>query len=151
MPCSVEHHDGLIRNNVVIGCSDVGIYLNRAANARILHNTLIATSGIDFRFDTTTGEAVGNLLAGAIRMRDGGTFVADANVEGSDFAFYADAAAGDLTPTGDLGALVAQSPARDDVTDDYCGQARPAGAREVSRVAASAGSPYCPRRRRAQR
>jgi hypothetical protein len=134
VPCSVEHHDGLIRNNVVIGCSDVGIYLNRAANAKILHNMLIATSGIDFRFATTTGDAVGNLLAGAIRMRDGGTFVGDANVEGTDFAFYADAPAGDLTPTGDLAALVGQSPARDDVTDDYCGQPRPAGARTIGAI-----------------
>jgi parallel beta-helix repeat protein len=125
VPCSVEHTDGMIRNNIVIGCSDVGIYLNRAANATILHNTLIATSGIDFRFDTTTGQAVGNLLAGAIRMRDGGTFVADANLEGTDFAFYADAVAGDLTPTGDISALVAQSPPRVDISDDYCGQLRP--------------------------
>ena len=53
-PCSVEHDGGTMRNNIIANCSDVGIYLNRGKDTNILYNTLIATAGIDFRFDTTT-------------------------------------------------------------------------------------------------
>lgn len=82
VPCSVEHTDGVMRNNLIANCSDVGIYLNRAKNSKVLHNTIVATNGVDFRFDTTSGEASGNVLASNIRSRNDGGLTLDTNLTG---------------------------------------------------------------------
>jgi sugar lactone lactonase YvrE len=144
VPCSIEHHDGTLRKNIVIGCSDVGVYLNRAASTKILHNTLIATAGIDFRFDTTSGEAVGNVLAGAIRMRDGGTFTGAMNLENVDAAtfagWYVDAPGADLSQNGDQSALIGHGLARADVPDDYCTRTRPDALISLGAIEHSLGS-----------
>ncbi|MSP72658.1 MAG: hypothetical protein EXR76_10865 [Myxococcales bacterium] len=73
VPCDVEHTGGVLQNNIVVACSDVAVYLNRSAATKVLFNTFIAISGLDFRFDNTSGEAVANVLSGAIRDRDGAT------------------------------------------------------------------------------
>ena len=70
--CDSEHRSGTVRNNVVIDCPDVGVYLNRARDSRIVHNTLLLTRGIDVRFPTSTGLVAGNVLSGRIQPRDGG-------------------------------------------------------------------------------
>ena len=131
-PCSVEHEGGTMRNNIIASCSDVGIYLNKGHDSHILFNTLIATSGVDFRFATTTGEAVGNLLGSVIRTRDGGTMTETGNQMNVDLAqfeaWYRAPAEGDLAVVGDVSSLVGAAPMRDDVTDDYCAAPRPAGA-----------------------
>jgi hypothetical protein len=127
-PC-VEHHDGIVRNNVIVNCSDVGVYINQSPNSHVLYNTLVATSGIDFRFAMTTGEAVGNLLAGMIRNRDGatGTFTGNIqNVMSTDFtSWYTDPMNGDLSKKGDLSSILGMGPANANVTDDYCARTRP--------------------------
>ncbi|MBS2017087.1 MAG: PE-PGRS family protein [Deltaproteobacteria bacterium] len=127
--CDVEHDGGTMRNNIVANCSDVGVYLNRAKNARIVHNTLVAASGIDFRFATTAGEARGNVLTGSIRNRDGATHVDADNLNGvtqATFeAMYVAPLAGDLRKKGDLGALLGKAPVNHaGVVDDYCARAR---------------------------
>lgn len=131
-PCSIEHEGGTMRNNIIANCTDVGIYLNRAHDSHILFNTLIATSGVDFRFDTTSGEAVGNLLASVIRTRDGGTMMESGNrmsVDAAQFtAWYRAPLDGDLAVIGDVGELIGSAPMRADVLDDYCGATRPSGA-----------------------
>ncbi|MDQ3369114.1 MAG: PE-PGRS family protein, partial [Myxococcota bacterium] len=131
VPCSVEHDGGTIRNNIIASCSDVGIYLNRAPGSTILHNTLIGTAGIDFRFATTSGEATGNVLTGMVRTRDGATMTATANQQGVTLAMfeamYRAPLAGDLVVTGDVSGLLGGAPGRADVPDDYCGVTRPAG------------------------
>jgi parallel beta-helix repeat protein len=131
-PCSVEHDGGTMRNNIIVNCSDVGIYLNRSKDSHVLFNTLIATNGVDFRFDTTSGEAVGNLLASMIRTRDGGMVNATGNtmnVAASDFTtWYRAPLDGDLTVMGDITSLLATAPMRLDVKDDYCAVVRPPGA-----------------------
>lgn len=125
--CDPEHTGGTMRNNIVVGCSDVGIYLNRSQSTKILHNTLIATSGVDFRYASSTGEARGNVLAGKVRARDGAAFtgVDDlADVSSADFAsWYVDPAAADLRKKGDLGALIDLA-SQASVTDDFCGRPR---------------------------
>jgi hypothetical protein len=142
VPCDVEHTDGVMRNNVLVACSDVGIYVNRGANTKLLHNTLVSTSGIDFRFPTTTGEAHGNVLMGKIRGRDGGTFADTSNVVELpiDFftALYADPLALDFHVVGDPSAL-AIGPARADVLDDYCARERPAAGLALGALEHSAG------------
>lgn len=70
--CQVEQREGSIRANLIAGCSDVGIYLNRAAASKITQNTLVDTGGIDVRFPESSADVQGNLVDGAIRSRDGG-------------------------------------------------------------------------------
>jgi MYXO-CTERM domain-containing protein len=128
-PCSVEHEGGTMRNNIIANCSDVGIYLNRGKSSHILYNTIIGTGGVDFRFATTSGEAVGNVLTSMIRTRDTATMTKTDNMEGVAVAtfqmWYADPLAGNLMVSGDVSGLVGKGPARPDVTNDYCAQARP--------------------------
>jgi parallel beta-helix repeat protein len=70
--CIVEHDDGLIANNLIASCSDEGIYLNRAARTRLLHNTVLDTAGVVVRFPESAAHAAGNLIDGPLRARDGG-------------------------------------------------------------------------------
>jgi len=131
-PCSVEHDGGTMRNNIIVNCSDVGIYLNRGKDSHVLYNTLIATNGVDFRFDTTSGEAVGNLLGSMIRTRDGATLTMAGNrmnVTTTEFmAMYRSPFDGDLAVVGDVSTLIGVGPMRSDVRDDYCAALRPTGA-----------------------
>ncbi len=131
VPCAIEHEGGTIRNNIIINCSDVGIYLNRAKDSKILFNTLIATSGIDFRFGTTSGEAYGNLVSGVIRTRDGATMTATSNVQNVTLAkfqtWYTAPLVGDLTAVGDVVTAIGAVTTRADVPDDYCAKLRSAG------------------------
>jgi hypothetical protein len=145
-PCAIEHEGGTMRNNIIASCSDVGIYINRGHDSHVLFNTIIDTAGVDFRFDTTTGEAVGNVLGGMIRPREGGTVTATDNLDGIDLAmfetWYRDPRAGDLVMIGDLSPLIGAGPARADVTDDYCAQARPSGALTMGAIEHSVGGCY---------
>lgn len=70
--CITEQDGGILRANLVVGCSDAGVYLNSAANTRVEDNTLIDTTGIDVRFPTSSARLDGNLVDGPIRSRDGG-------------------------------------------------------------------------------
>jgi hypothetical protein len=130
VPCSVEHEDGTMRNNIIANCSDVGVYLNRGKNSHILYNTLVGTAGVDFRFDTTSGEAVGNVLTGIIRTRDSATMMASSNLESVTTQMFAQwyemPLAGNLRLVGDVSGLIGAGPARADVPNDYCGVTRPA-------------------------
>ena len=143
VPCSIEHDEGTIRNNLIANCTDVGIYLNRARNAHVLYNTLIATTGIDFRFDTTSGEAIGNVMTSVARIRDGATMTSTDNRENVSLAtfqgWYQAPLVGDLTVTGDVTGLHGIGPVRADVVDDYCGAARPTGPYTLGAIEHTAG------------
>ncbi|PCI18002.1 MAG: hypothetical protein COB62_07265, partial [Piscirickettsiaceae bacterium] len=52
--CEHEHRNGTIRNNVILNCSDAGIYLKKASNSKVFHNTLINTLGIDAQLVPTS-------------------------------------------------------------------------------------------------
>jgi MYXO-CTERM domain-containing protein len=127
VPCSVEHEGGVIRNNIIVNCSDVGIYLNKSKDTKVLHNTLIATNGVDFRFETSSGEARANVLTSKIRIRDGGMFTGSDNlmdIPMAEFtAMYLDPLKGDLRKKGELAQLIDKATATS-VTDDYCARAR---------------------------
>ncbi|RKH38863.1 chondroitinase-B domain-containing protein [Corallococcus llansteffanensis] len=129
VPCTTEHTDGVIRNNIVANCSDVAVYLNRATNTRVLFNTFVGTTGVDFRFDTSTGEAHGNVLSSVIRGRDSGTFTAgtnQVNVATATFAaWYVAPLKGDLTLKGDVSSLVGAAARNASVPDDFCARPRP--------------------------
>ena len=70
--CITEQDGGILRANLVAGCSDVGIYLNSAADSRIEDNTVVDTAGIEVRFPASSARLHGNLVDGPIRSRDGG-------------------------------------------------------------------------------
>ena len=78
--CNIEHTGGIMRNNVILNCSDVGIYLNKAHDSVIANNTLLMTAGIDVRFPKSNAIIKNNILTGAIRERDGGRAEIQKNV-----------------------------------------------------------------------
>jgi MYXO-CTERM domain-containing protein len=124
----VEHTGGIVRNNIVANCSDVGVYVKNARESHVVYNTLIATSGIDFHEALASGEARGNVLGGVIRNRNGatGTFANNVdNVTAAQFAdWYVDPLRGDLRQKGNLAALLGAGIAVPQVLDDYCGRTR---------------------------
>jgi MYXO-CTERM domain-containing protein len=131
-----------MRNNIIVNCSDDGIYLNKSKGTKLLYNTLVATNGVDFRFATTSGEADGNVLASVLRIRDGATMTKKTNLEnvqGADFTtWYQAPLLGDLRKKGDLSAILGKATARPDVTDDYCARGR-SGAYDLGALQASLG------------
>jgi parallel beta-helix repeat protein len=128
--CAFEHKRGIIRNNVVMNCSDVGIYLNDSPNAFVAHNSILNTAGIDVRFPGATATLINNVIDGRIRGRDGGSYLADGNVTSTWRAafllplsdrLYRNPFRGDLTPVGSLPLGVASAKSGDDI----CGRRRP--------------------------
>ncbi len=68
--CQYEHHDGVIRDNLIINCrQDVGIYVNKAKNSLVERNILLNNTGIDIRFSQSSANLTENLLSGQIRNR----------------------------------------------------------------------------------
>jgi len=79
--CATEHRRGTIRNNIVANCpEDVGIYLNKAQDTKVLSNTLFNTNGIDIRFPASSAQIDANIVSGGLRSRDGGILSAGDNL-----------------------------------------------------------------------
>jgi hypothetical protein len=78
--CITEHDGGVMRANLVAGCSDVGIYLNSAAKTQVLDNTLLDTAGVQVRFATSSATLEGNLVDGPLREDEGGRLYAGDNL-----------------------------------------------------------------------
>ena len=122
--CTPEHERGVLANNLIARCDDVGIYLNKAAETRVLANTLYATAGIDVRFETSDAEVDGNVLDGRIRERDGGRATLGTNLAEADLdALFQAPADLDFTLV-DGGPLLDRATPHDGVRDDYCGVIR---------------------------
>jgi parallel beta-helix repeat protein len=86
--CITEQDGSVLRANLVVGCSDVGIYLNSAAGSKILDNTLVDTAGIDVRYPTSSALIDGNIVDGRIRSREGGIVHATDNLSASLLGSY---------------------------------------------------------------
>lgn len=69
--CITEQDGGTIQSNLIASCSDEGIYLNRAAASKVLHNTLIDTAGIMVRFVESSATIEGNIVDGRVRAERG--------------------------------------------------------------------------------
>ncbi|NOK38948.1 PE-PGRS family protein [Corallococcus exercitus] len=133
VPCSPEHTDGIIRNNIVANCSDAAVYLNKAANTRVLFNTFMNNGlGVDFRYAASTGQATGNVMSSVVRNRDSSTGTFSANRTGVTStewsAWYVAPAKGDLTLKGDVSALIGAAPRNTLAPEDFCARPRPASA-----------------------
>ncbi|MDP4219122.1 MAG: right-handed parallel beta-helix repeat-containing protein [Bacteroidota bacterium] len=134
-----EHRNGIIKNNVIIRCSDAGIYINKGSNCKIFNNTLIQCElTIQLRYPESTGEVKNNLVLLAadnpnepiIRLRDGAGLLADlANRQAGAQEFVdiigssdmVDADLRELSPSIDAGVTVPEVP------DDFKGTLRPQG------------------------
>jgi parallel beta-helix repeat protein len=86
--CITEQQGGVIESNLIVSCSDDGIYVNRSASSRIVHNTLIDTGGITVRFPESSADIEGNLVDGSIRSRNEGIVRKTDNVEITVAAAY---------------------------------------------------------------
>lgn len=135
--CVTEHQNGILRNNLIVNCSDVGVYLNKAQNTLVDHNTLYATSGIDVRFATSSATLRNNALVGAIRNRDGGTSTQAGNLvnvaPATMQAWFLDPANGDFRAV-QVAALLNQGVGGTGVVDDYCGDDRDDGLNDIGAV-----------------
>lgn len=135
--CDTEHQNGVMRNNLIINCSDVGIYLNKAQDTLVDHNTLYANTGIDVRFPASSATLRNNALTSAIRNRDGGTSVQSGNLVNVPAAtmqqWFLDPANADFGAL-DVTALVNLGVAGTGVVDDYCGDDRDAGANDIGAI-----------------
>lgn len=136
--CTTEHTGGVIRNNIIARCpKDVGIYLNRAAHTQVYNNLLIANTGIDVRFETSSASIHNNVIDGRIKDRDGGTHFSDNNLVSSECSWisswfdscspedwYQAALAGDFR-LRDGQRILDRGNTDSQTTPDLCGNARP--------------------------
>jgi hypothetical protein len=140
------HVNGLIRNNFVVvnddrvfasqGGFDVGIGLESAVNARVLHNSVVSTrapfSSIEWRWPGTKAIITNNLISHTLRPRDGATAVTAGNLPHAPLSFFQDVSAHDLhlLPGGPAVGRGVAVPAGD-ADQDIDGDARHDGARDV--------------------
>jgi Right handed beta helix region len=103
--CPVEDSSSVIASNVVSGCSDVGVYLREARDARVENNLLHATRGVDLRFAVTNARIANNVIDGRVMAWNGSRAEEAGNVESRLAAarlkrisdhLYASAARGDF-------------------------------------------------------
>ncbi|MBF0266388.1 MAG: hypothetical protein HQL46_14075, partial [Gammaproteobacteria bacterium] len=79
--CDFEHKNGIIRNNIIMNCNDVGVYINKAPKTTITNNTLFNTIGIDVRFPESSAQINNNILNGRIKSRDNAQITEENNQE----------------------------------------------------------------------
>lgn len=135
--CAPEHQDGLLRNNLIAHCSDVGVYLNQGLRSKLYFNTLYDTAGIDVRYAESTADVRGNLVSGVLRDREGGTHTEADNVTGVGNAMFQQwfADPDNLNFTLDVPTQVVDlAAAVPEVTDDYCGSDRAPGPQDRGAV-----------------
>jgi hypothetical protein len=79
--CLMEQENSSMVANLIARCSDVGIYVNRAAGIRIQHNTLLDTAGVQVRHPESAAYLSGNLIDGPVASRDDGIIHAADNID----------------------------------------------------------------------
>ncbi len=99
----MDHIDGVIKNNMVAADFpgyDSGIILWAAHGAQVYHNTVISLSGgfsgIEWRFEPTSGQVKNNLTNLPIMARDDVPVEVGGNIEDIEPAALVDPAHGDL-------------------------------------------------------
>ncbi|MDO6705888.1 chondroitinase-B domain-containing protein [Photobacterium sp. 1_MG-2023] len=77
---SAEGFRHTVRNNIVMHCNDVGLYINKASDVMVNNNIFYHTSGVDVRFPQSSAHLVNNVVSGQIRERDQGKATASNNL-----------------------------------------------------------------------
>lgn len=135
--CVTEQQGGIVRANLIVGCSDAGIDLNNAAGSVVADNTVIDTAGIVLRDAATSATVHGNLVDGPVRARDGALLRAHGNAQPASIraylgshpvrALFANPAAGDFSWRGKAPLAQADGnndPDRESARLDLCGGER---------------------------
>ncbi|WP_432821480.1 chondroitinase-B domain-containing protein [Trichloromonas sp.] len=122
----VEHTGGVVRNNIVMYCSDVGLYLNKSRDTKVFNNVFYRTMGLDVRFPVSSAVIRNNLLSSRIEERDGGLSVQDHNLvaDVEDFKNWFQRPDEGNFNLKDGEDLIDQGVAMDQIREDFCGQAR---------------------------
>lgn len=125
------HYGGLICNNMIFTSRDVGIGLENASGARVYNNSLWTENymnSIEYRFSGSRDiEIINNVCNMAIAERDGASALLDCNMEGTEYGWFVDPAAGDLRWNGPEPGVVDQGLSLEQVEDDIDGVSRPQG------------------------
>lgn len=140
--CSVFHTNGTMRNNIVMNCPDVGIFLNKSKDARLYNNTLVATAGLDGMFAETSALIENNFVAGKIRARRDALFTEDNNISDSLLSAakleFTDPSHGDLSVKSG-GALLMEGELPPGVETDFCGNPRTPSSAKIGAIAYGSG------------
>ena len=138
-----DHQGGVIRNNFIYlqpglmstsrkASSDGQIIVWDSPGTKVYHNTILTNGNvvksIEFRFNTTGGEARNNLADTPIGTRDGATFTQSGNLLTATASLFVNPSAGDLHLKSTATAVIDQAPALTSVTNDIDGNPRPIGA-----------------------
>ena len=86
--CKAEQFGGVIQSNLIVSCSDDGIYLNQASASIVRHNTLIDTGPLVVRFPASSADVDGNLVDSAILARNGASLHQAENLQTAVPALY---------------------------------------------------------------
>jgi hypothetical protein len=125
------HGGGLIRNNQVHTTRDVGIGLESATGAGVVHNSLFTehyVNSIEYRFAATSGGLIANNLTNAaIAPRDGGTASLSGNFSAATAACFVNPTQGDLHLAGPFAAALDQAAPMTEAPADCDCQERPSG------------------------
>ncbi len=133
-----DHQESIVRNNMIYqpagaDTADIGITVNYARAFQVLHNTVIqngtfAWGAIEYRFAVSSGEIRGNLTDAPIWQRDGATASLSDNLTDARLDWFVAAASADLHLTDRAARALDRAPVLAEASDDFDGEARPAGA-----------------------
>ena len=127
-----EHRRGIMKNNVVHGTYDVGIYLTEATDFKCYNNTVWSTyrsgSSIDFRYLQTTGTCYNNISSQSYRLRDGATPTLSNNLWNAPASLFVNQAGTDYHLVSTATQAIDQGlDTTADVPYDMDGETRPKG------------------------
>jgi parallel beta-helix repeat protein len=125
-----EDRNGTVRNNVVMGSSDVALYLYKSNGSSVYNNTFYNSyttcgtgcSSIDVRMSGATADIRNNILDKRINDRDGATHTAGSNLTlptPSHTGWFVDAANKNMRLKAGAPAIDAGSPMTGVTTDRY--------------------------------
>lgn len=121
--CTPEHSNGIVKNNVIMHCSNDGIYLNKARQSMVFNNTLYNTWGIEARFAETSALVINNVYTGKITTRDGAFVDQKRNLEVGAESCFVDPANGEFQLV-DSTRVVGRGTRLAAVENDFCGAPR---------------------------
>ncbi len=130
------HHNGIIRNNMVIVTKDVGIYLCYAEQAKVYNNSIFNVgdyqNSIECRFESSTGCKIANNLTNkAISLRNNASAEILNNVTSAGQNWFVNVSAGDLHLKNTQADVTDQAIDLQEVPTDFDGEIRMEGNSDI--------------------